>query len=42
MRWLEQTRDANAGKLEDLTRWYAAAAVALGLEVILWIVALAA
>jgi hypothetical protein len=41
VRWLEDTRVKNAGKLDDLTRWYAAAAIALGLEVALWIVALA-
>jgi hypothetical protein len=41
VQWLEQVRDRNAPKLDVLTRWYAAAAVALGLEVILWIVALA-
>jgi hypothetical protein len=34
-------RDGNARRLDELTRWYAAAAVALGLEVIMWIVALA-
>jgi hypothetical protein len=41
VRWLEEVRDGNAGKLGELTRWYAAAAVALGVEVTLWIVALA-
>jgi hypothetical protein len=40
--WLEVTRAENAVKLDDLTRWYAAAATALGLEVAPWIVALAA
>jgi hypothetical protein len=40
--WLEQVRAENAIKLDDLTRWYTAAAIALGLEVALWIVALAA
>jgi hypothetical protein len=39
--WLEHTRTENAIKLDDLTRWYAAAAAALGIEVALWIVALA-
>jgi hypothetical protein len=38
--WLEVTRGQNAGVLDDLTRWYVAAAVALGVEVVLWIVAL--
>jgi hypothetical protein len=38
--WLEVTRGENAGVLDDLTRWYVAAAVALGVEVVLWIVAL--
>lgn len=41
MQWLEQIRDRNAPKLDLLTRRYAAAAIALGIEVILWIVALA-
>jgi hypothetical protein len=40
-RWLEQSRTDNAGKLDELTRWYAVAAGALGVEVMLWIVALA-
>jgi hypothetical protein len=40
--WLERIRSQNATKLDDLTRWYAAAAIALGVEVSLWIVALAA
>lgn len=39
--WLEASRDGNADKLDDLTRWYAVAVIALGLEVVLWIVALA-
>jgi hypothetical protein len=42
VRWLEEVRSDNATTLGDLTRWYAAAAIALGLEVVLWIVALAA
>jgi hypothetical protein len=37
--WLEQIRAGNATKLDNLTRWYAAAAFALGVEVALWIVA---
>ena len=41
VRWLEDVRDDNAIKLDELTRWYAIAAIALGLEVIFWIVALA-
>jgi hypothetical protein len=41
VQWLENVRDNNAIKLDDLTRWYAAAAIALGVEVVLWIVALA-
>jgi hypothetical protein len=40
--WIEQVRDENAIKLDDLTRWYAVGAVALGFEVTLWILALAA
>jgi hypothetical protein len=40
VRWLEVTRGENAGVLDDLTRWYVVAAVALGVEVVLWIVAL--
>lgn len=39
--WLETTRRENADTLDGLTRWYAAAAAALGLEVALWILALA-
>ena len=31
--WLEDVRAKNATKLDELTRWYAAAAIALGLEV---------
>jgi hypothetical protein len=40
VRWLEVTRGENAAVLDDLTRWYVVAAVALGVEVVLWIVAL--
>jgi hypothetical protein len=38
--WLEVTRGENAGVVDDLTRWYVAAAIALGVEVVLGIVAL--
>jgi hypothetical protein len=38
--WLEVTRDENAIVLDKLTKWYVAAAGALGVEVILWTVAL--
>jgi hypothetical protein len=40
--WLEVVRGENAEKVDDLTRWYAAAAVLLGVEVVLWIVAITA
>jgi hypothetical protein len=40
VRWLEVTRGENAAVLDGLTRWYVVAAVALGVEVVLWIVAL--
>ena len=39
--WLEQVRGGNNGKLRQLKAWYTAAAVALGLEVVLWIMTLA-
>jgi hypothetical protein len=39
--WFEAVRVDNASKLKYLTRWYAAAAIALGVEVALWIIALA-
>ena len=34
--WLEDFHQSNAGKLVSLGRWYTAACVALGAEVLLW------
>jgi hypothetical protein len=42
VQWLEQVRAANNGKLRGLKGWYTAAAAALGVEVVLWILTLAA
>lgn len=39
--WLEELRGGNNGKLRKLKAWYTVAAVALGLEVVLWIMTLA-
>jgi hypothetical protein len=38
--WLETIRDENVATLDRLTRWYVASAVALGVEVVLWTLAL--
>jgi hypothetical protein len=40
--WIEDHRAGNARVLDRLTRWYVVAAGALGVEVVLWIVALTA
>jgi hypothetical protein len=40
MGWMEDVQSDNAPMLDRLTKWYVAAAVALGIEVALWIVAL--
>jgi hypothetical protein len=40
VKWFETIRDDNAMVLDKLTRWYVASAVALGIEVVLWTVAL--
>ncbi len=39
--WLEGIRDANAVVLDKLTKWYVASAIALGVEVLMWSLALA-
>ena len=39
--WLEEYWQANNGIIEDLGRWFAAAALALTLQLLLWLVALA-
>jgi Arc/MetJ family transcription regulator len=40
VQWLETVRDENADVLDKLTKWYVASAAALGVEVVLWSVAL--
>jgi hypothetical protein len=38
--WLERIRSENVGMLDNLAKWYVASAVALGVEVVLWTLAL--
>jgi hypothetical protein len=42
VQWLEQLRAGNNAKLRRLKDWYAVAAGALGAEVLLWILTVAA
>ena len=42
MLWLEKIRAGNVDKVDALSKWYVASAVALGAEVLLWTVALTA
>jgi hypothetical protein len=37
MGWIESFIEANRSELEGLTRWYTAACLALGLEIVLWL-----
>jgi hypothetical protein len=42
VQWLENIRDGNVDVIAKLTNWYVAAAVALGVEVVLWTLSLTA
>lgn len=37
MNWVESFIDANRSELDALTRWYTGACLALGLEIVLWL-----
>ena len=37
MSWVESFIDANRSELDALTRWYTGACLALGLEIVLWL-----
>jgi hypothetical protein len=39
--WIESYVEENRVKLDDLTRWYTAAVIALGVEVLLWTLSIA-
>jgi hypothetical protein len=38
MGWIESFIDSNRSELDALTRWYTGACLALGLEIVLWLV----
>ena len=38
MGWIESFIDSNRSQLDALTRWYTGACLALGLEIVLWLV----